>query len=63
MAFESLAAFYHDMLPGNKLSTGRESNDYAVFKGIFQDLHTNGAEPLDLYVQGVRKYLTIKGLK
>lgn len=47
-AFESLAESYHH---------------YAVFQDIFWNVHTSqGAKPLDLYVQEVREYLEIKGL-
>ncbi len=61
MASESLAAFYNERLSDGKLSTGCKSNDYSIFKQIFESLYYPNMQPLDLYMQGVNRYLELKG--
>lgn len=56
-AFESLAAFYNERLSAGKFKTGFASNDYPTYKRIFDEIYNPNMEPLELYVQGVDRYL------
>ena len=44
-----------------KLYTGCKSNDYSIFKQIFESLYHPNMQPLELYIQGVNRYLELKG--
>ncbi|MDI9412047.1 MAG: hypothetical protein GX973_07855 [Firmicutes bacterium] len=60
MAFESLAAFYNEKILKKAQSTGQASNDYPLFKDIYDALYHPKRQPLDLYVKGIRLYLDKK---
>lgn len=56
-AFESLAAFYNEMILGPGYSTGQKSNDFDSFKEIYQSLSRKDTDPLQLFSQGIELYL------
>ncbi len=56
MAFESLAAFYNEILSEGALLTGQETNDYHTFKQIYRGLYKAGLGPSAMYNKGVRQY-------
>jgi len=59
MAFESLAAFYNELVSDGKLHTGYDSNDYPFFKTLFGELLKEGASPLDMYIQAVKRHASV----
>lgn len=58
MGFESLVAFYNERILGTEFSTGRDANDYPLFQAIFNDLAREDMSPLDMYTQGIERYVS-----